>query len=91
MKFYDKGFIYHYKTYIKVQIFSAGTAVLNLKIYDNQICMDTFKCDSLDNFNKEFFHKSYNKNFLKDLFSKNQQEIIHRDKQNKILIKIKKD
>ncbi len=91
MKFYDKGFIYKYLDYTQVQIFSAGTAVLNLKIYDNQICKDTFKCQSLDTFNRDFLHKSYDKNFLRELFLKDEKEIIHRDRENRILIKIKKD
>jgi hypothetical protein len=91
MKFYDKGFIYKYTDYTQVQVFSAGTVVLNLKIYENQICKDTFECQSLEAFNKDFLHKSYNKNFLRELFLKDGKEIIHRDKQNGILIKIKKD
>jgi len=91
MKFYDKGFITKFKDYTKVQVFSAGTSVLSLKIYDNQICKDTFSCQSLKSFNKEFLDKSYDDGFIKELFDKEDKEIIHRDKKNKILIKIKKD
>ena len=91
MKFYDKGFITKSRDYTKVQIFSAGTSVLSLKIYDNQICKDTFKCQSLKSFNDEFLNKSYKDTFIKELFDNEDKEIIHRDKKNNILIKIKKD
>lgn len=91
MKFYDKGFISKYIDYTQVQIFSAGTAVLNLKIYKNQICQSTFECQSLQSFNNDYLHSSYDKNFLRELFLKDEKEIIHRDKENRILIKIRKD
>ena len=91
IKFYDKGFISKYDNYTSVQILSAGTSVFNLKIYDNRICRDTFKCQSLKSFNKEFLDKSYEDNFIKKLFDNEDKEITHRDKKNNILIKIKKD
>jgi NADPH-dependent 7-cyano-7-deazaguanine reductase QueF-like protein len=53
MKFYDKGFVYKFKDYTQVQIFSAGTAILDMKIYDDKICRTTFKCQDLESFNKE--------------------------------------
>lgn len=74
-----------------MQILSAGTSVLSLKIYDNQICRDTFECQSLKSFNREFLDESYEDNFLKELFEKEDKEVTHRDKKNNILIKIKKD
>ena len=91
MKFYDKGFIYKYKDYTQVQIFSAGTAVLDMKIYEDKICRATFKCQDLESFNKENLASSYPNNFLKELFERNEREIIHRDIENGILIKIKRD
>lgn len=91
MKFYDKGFITKHANYTNVQILQAGTSVLNLKIYDNQICSDTFKCQSLKSFNNDYLHKSYEDDFIKKLFDKDEKEIIHKDKKNNILIKIKKD
>lgn len=74
-----------------MQILSAGTSVLSLKIYENQICRDTFECQSLKSFNREFLDESYEDNFLKELFEKEDKEVTHRDKKNNILIKIKKD
>ena len=91
MKFYDKGFITKYSDHTSVQILSAGVSILNLDIYENQICQKTFKCQSLKSFNNEFLDKSYEDSFIKKLFEKEEKEIIHRDKKNKILIKIKKD
>ena len=91
MKFYDKGFINKYDKYTQVQIFSAGTIVLDMKIYENKICKSTFKCQDLKTFNKENLNESYDEAFLKNLFDKNQKEVIHKDRQNNILIKIRRD
>ena len=91
MKFYDKGFIYKYDDYTQVQIFSAGTAVLDMKIYEDRVCQSTFKCQDLKTFNKENLDKSYDEMFLKNLFDKNEKEVVHRDKKNNILIKIRRD
>ena len=51
MKFYDKGFIFKYNDYTQVQVFSAGTAILDMKIYDDKVCRSTFKCQDLKTFN----------------------------------------
>lgn len=55
MKFNDKGFIFKFKDYTQVQIFSAGVAILDMKIYEDKVCKSTFKCQDLDTFNKERF------------------------------------
>ena len=91
MKFYDKGFINKYDDHTQVQIFSAGTAVLDLKIYEDRICKSTFECQDLRTFNRQNLHESYDDMFIKDLFEKNQKEVVHRDRANRILIKIKRD
>lgn len=91
MKFYDKGFITKFEDYTKVQVLSTGVTILELDIYENQICKDTFKCQSAKSFNEEFLHKSYKNNFLKALFEKEEKETTFRDMQNNILIKIKRD
>lgn len=91
MKFYDKGFISKYQNFTKVEVFNAGVAVLSLKLYDNQVCHDTFECQSSKVFNAEYLSTTYKENFLKELFEKKEKEIIFRDKKNGILIKIKKD
>lgn len=91
MKFYDKGFITHFSDYTQVQIYSTGQKVLDLTLYDNQVCQSTFECMSAKDFNKAYFHKSYAGNFLKELLEKSEKEVVFRDKKNGILIKIKKD
>lgn len=74
-----------------MQIFTAGTSVLNLKIYEDKICSDTFSCLDNKSFNKKYLHTSYKEKFLKNLFEKKDKNIIFRDKKNSILIKVKKD
>lgn len=91
MKFYDRGFIYKYKDYTQVQIFSAGTAILDMKIYDDKVCKSTFKCQDLKTFNAQNLNSSYEDDFIKKLFERNEKEIIHRDTKNGILIKIIRD
>jgi len=91
MKYYDKGFVSKYNDHLNVQIFSAGTSILSLDIYDDKICKDSFRCESSSSFNKKFLDESYKKNFLKELFNQDKKEIIHRDRKNNILIKIIKD
>jgi len=91
MKFYDKGFITQYDNYTQVQIFSAGTLVLNLEIYEDKICTGTFKCLSLKEFNAQNLDSSYENNFIKKLFDKNSKKTVFRDRNNGILIKIIKD
>jgi hypothetical protein len=91
MKFYDKGFIKQYPNYVQVQIFSAGTLVLNLKIYSDRICKDTFECQSLSSFNKQYLNASYDDDFLQKLFSQKENPIYFKDSDNKIIIKVTKD
>jgi hypothetical protein len=62
-----------------------------MKIYEDKICRTTFKCQDLESFNKENLVSSYPNNFLKELFERKEKEIVHRDKQNDILIKIIRD
>lgn len=91
MKFYDKGFISKFNDFTQVQIYSAGKTVLDLKIYEDRVCQSTFECESLDSFNRKYLDKSYKPNFLKELFDSNKKEIVYRDKEHKILIKVRKD
>lgn len=91
LKFYDKGFISKFDDYVEVQILSAGTSVLKLKIYNSMICRDTFECQTLKSFNAEYLSEDYEDKFIKNLFDKDDKQIVFRDKKNHILIKIKKD
>lgn len=91
LKYYDKGFISIYNDYTQVEILSAGTTILNLKMYNNRICRDTFECQSFKSFNKEFLSGEYKDSFIKELFEKKEKNTIFRDKKNSILIKILRD
>ena len=91
MKYYDKGFITQYPYYTQVQIYGAGQTVLDLQIYDDRICQSTFECQSLESFNATYLHPSYEKGFLKALFKSKDKEVIHRNRDRGILIKIRKD
>ena len=88
MKFYDKGFISKYEEYTQLQIFNAGTLVLDLSIYEDKVCKSMLQCISLKEFNKENLHYSYEDTFIKKLLDRNDKKIVFKDKKNKILIKI---
>ncbi len=91
MKFYDKGIIKKYSNHTQVAIFSAGNAVLELKIYANRICKDTFECQTLASFNAQHLNSAYDDNFIKNLFDQEDKTIVFEDKPNNIVIKIVKD
>ncbi len=89
MKFYDKGFVTHYDDYIHLQILNIGKVVLDLKIYEDEICQGTLQCISGKEFNAKYLNKDYKDNFMMNLFKKD--KVYFKDKKNNILIKIKKD
>ena len=90
LKFYDSGFISKYDNFTQIQIYSAGKTVLELKLFKDRVCKSSFECQSNKSFNKEYLSESYEDDFLKSLFDKNEENIVFRDKQNGILIKIRK-
>jgi hypothetical protein len=85
MKFYDKGFINKYEDYTHLTIFNLGKVVLDLKIYQDQVCQGLLQCISTKEFNKKYLHSSYEDDFLSKLFRK--EQIRFKDKENKIFIK----
>ncbi|AXH16186.1 hypothetical protein CP985_00305 [Malaciobacter mytili LMG 24559] len=91
MKFYDTGFITKYQDFTQVQIFTAGKSILNLKLYKQQVCSDTFSCLDYKSFNKQYLSSSYNEKFIKELFEKEDNEINFKDRKNAILIKVKRN
>ena len=86
IKFYDSGFITEYRDHIKLEIYNAGNIVLYLDIYKDKICQSAFKCIQAKEFNLKYLHNSYKDDFLYNLFLQN--NIYHKDKENKILIKV---
>jgi hypothetical protein len=89
MKFYDKGFITHYDDYTHLQVLNLGNVVLDLEIYKNKICKGILQCLGGKDFNNQYLSSKYDDNFMFELFKK--KNIYFKDKQNNILIKIKKD
>ena len=89
MKFYDKGFVTQYDDYIQLQIYNAGAIVLDLKMYKDEVCRGMLQCMSNKEFNKIYLNKNYDENFMFTLFKKD--KINFRDKENNILIKVRKD
>jgi hypothetical protein len=89
IKLYDKGFITHYDNYIHLQVLNIGKVILNLEIYEDKICEGILQCISAKEFNTKYLHRSYANNFMYNLFKKD--KVYFKDKQNNILIKIKKD
>lgn len=70
LKFYDKGFISIYNNYTQVEVLSAGTTILELKIYKDKVCKDSYNCQSFKSFNKEFLNENYKETFIKELLRK---------------------
>ncbi|OCL83036.1 hypothetical protein [Arcobacter porcinus] len=91
IKFHDKGFIYKYKNYTQLQVFTTGKVIFDVKIYNNEICTGTFKCMSLKEFNKNNLSSTYEDNFIKQLFDENNKISYFKDSKNGILIKINRD
>jgi len=73
LKFADMGFIYQGNQSTKVEIYASGQALLALRIYNNSICMDRYKCLDPQSFNQRFLVSYYPKEFLSNIF--NQQPI----------------
>lgn len=89
MKFYDKGFIYQYDDYTHLTIFNLGKIVLDLKVYNDQVCRGTLECISTKEFNQQYLHHSYKDDFLSTLFKK--EKIYFKDRENGVFIKVKYD
>lgn len=87
MKFYDKGFIKKYDDHIHLEIFSVGQLVLDLKIYEDEVCRSTLECMDAKQFNGTYLSPLYKDDFLYKLFSKD--KISFRDKPNGVLIKVR--
>ena len=65
LKFSDIGYIKKYEDMVSLEIYSAGVAVLRLKI-GNNVCTDE-GCISKKSFNERFLNKNYPKELLKNV------------------------
>lgn len=91
MKFYDKGFITKYNDHTQLQIYAAGQKVLDLSLYEHQVCQSTFECMDNATFNQNYLNSSYAPTFFKTLLEKEEAHTTFKDKENGIMIKIKRD
>ena len=57
LRFSDVGFINRAKNYTNLQVFTAGTPIINLKIH-HQICVDLV-CKTKEEFKKEYLCEDY--------------------------------
>jgi hypothetical protein len=63
--------------------------ILDLKIYQDEICRSRFECLDNKEFNSKYLDKSYSENFMFELFKKD--KISFKDKKHNIIIKVRKD
>ncbi|MDX1808504.1 MAG: hypothetical protein R3331_03080 [Sulfurospirillaceae bacterium] len=66
----DAGFLKKSSRYKNLQIFSAGSLVLNLKL-SNKACLNG-RCTTREDFNTKLFGYPYYKNIMDDILNKNQ-------------------
>ncbi len=87
LKFYDTGFIIRYNDHTHLQVYQTGHIALDIKIYKDEVCQSSFKCISAKEFNRKYLSTLYEDDFLYNLFLSD--NINFKDKQNKIIIKVK--
>ena len=67
-KYADLGFRYINNDNMKIEIYSSGSAIMNLNIKKEQICTSTFKCLDKNSFNKRVLSSYYPKDILNHIF-----------------------
>ncbi len=68
IKYADMGFIYRGDSFIKVEIYQMGQAIMSLTINGMNICLSTLKCMEKRDFNKEMLIASYPDTILENIF-----------------------
>ena len=68
IKYADMGFIYRSDSFIKVEIYQMGQAIMSLTINGMNICLSTLKCMEKRDFNKEMLIASYPDTLLENIF-----------------------
>ncbi len=68
IKYADMGFIYKSDSFIKVEIYQMGQAIMSLTINGMNICLSTLKCMEKRDFNKEMLIASYPDTLLENIF-----------------------
>jgi len=67
-KYADMGFITIGSSYVNVEIYGVGQALMALEINSMNVCMSTFECMEKKDFNKEILHDSYPETLLENIF-----------------------
>lgn len=68
IKFADMGFIYSNDSEVKVEVYAAGQALVDLNINSENICISLLKCMDKEQFNEEVLVASYPKTLLENIF-----------------------
>ena len=68
IKYADMGFIYRSDSFVKVEIYQMGQAIMSLTINGMNICLSTLKCMEKREFNKEILITSYPDTLLENIF-----------------------
>ncbi len=67
-RYADMGFISDNSNSMKVEIYGAGAALMQLKISGDMICMSRFECMSKKNFNQKYLSVYYSDDMLENIF-----------------------
>jgi len=64
----DLGFIYKNPDALKIELYSAGQAVMALEVTDSSVCMGMLECMSKSSFNKAVLSAYYPDNLIDNVF-----------------------
>ncbi len=68
VKYADAGFISSADSETKVEIYSNGIALMQLRLLPNKVCLKNKGCMSASEFNKKYLHTNYPPNTLMQIF-----------------------
>jgi len=68
IKYAGMGFIYKSDSFVKVEIYSMGQAIMSLDINGMNVCMSTFKCMEKKDFNTKMLSANYPDTLLENIF-----------------------
>jgi hypothetical protein len=69
VKHADLGFIYEGNDGLKVELYSAGQAVMALEITETSVCMSLLECMGKKSFNAEVLSSAYPESILDNIFT----------------------
>ncbi len=68
IKYADAGFVSSAAKETKVEIYSNGVALMQLRLLPNKVCLKNKGCMSAKEFNQKFLHTNYPPNTLMQIF-----------------------